>query len=215
LDDGLARLNEILDAWGTQRLTMPHTLRTTHTLTSDTASYTVGIGGTINIVRPIAIDWATIVTDISDDPATEIQIDVLAPKQWMRIRQKALTSGLPQAVYYDRDWSAGLARLYPWPIPDVSTTQVVLYTKEALTRFEDLTTAYSSPPGYMRAMRLALAVELAPEFGGSTRPSLARDAAEALGDIKRPNLQLERLDLDPAIVGEGVGWNYLTGEYDG
>lgn len=214
LTDGRLRLNEILDAWGADRLTIPSYLRTTHTLTANTTSYTIGIGGNINIVRPVSIDWAGLIIDTAGDPTTEIPIEVFTPQRWRAILQKGLSSSLAQGIYYDHAWTAGLGRIEPWPVPDVGTTQLVIYSYEALTEFADLTTAYSAPPGYMRAIRLALAVELAPEFGGSTRPTLAQDAKDALGIIKSANLRIVELQVDPALVSREGLWNWRTDTYN-
>ena len=50
------------------------------------------------------------------------------------------------------------------PVPDAALT-ITLVHDEAFTALASVSTSLSFPPGYERALRYALAVELAPEFG--------------------------------------------------
>lgn len=217
LADGLSRLNDMIDAWGIERLTIYFVLRTTQVLSANVASYTIGSGGTINIVRPNAIEAARIIVDNTATPVYEAPIDVLTDEQWERTPQKDLTSPLSSGIYYDHNWSAGLARIYPWPVPTVATTTLVLYTLQALTAFADLTTNYTFPPGYAEALRLQLAIRLAPEFGGLKDPSTRSDAILALARIKRGNIRPEEADLDNRTPGLRAAdlWDYRTGDFIG
>lgn len=56
---GLRMLNELIDAWGTQRLTMPALVRTVVPLTVGQTVYTIGVGGDIDIPRPTEIVHVT------------------------------------------------------------------------------------------------------------------------------------------------------------
>lgn len=212
LADGLVRLNNMIDAWGVQRLTMYQLLRTVEPLISGQASYTVGTGGNIPIVRPDQIDYARLIIDTSADPVTEIDLTVWTDQQWAAISQKELTNPLVQGIYYDRGWTAGLGIIYPWPIPDVGTTELVLYTKQALTAFADLTTVYTFPPGYVEALQYNLALRLAPEFGGLRDQATMQLAREALGLIKRANIQPVVATMDSALIPRGEYFDWRTGE---
>lgn len=211
--DALLRLNDLIDGWATQRLTIYFQLRTTKTLTASTASYTIGSGGAINIVRPTVIENVGLIVDTTATTPTEIRLGPpFTLDQWAGISQKTLTAAQPQGIFYDYGWTAGLGIIYPWPIPSVSTTQLVLYTPAALTSMA-LATTYTFPPAYRRLLRFALARELAPEFGGwdGAKEALYQDA---MGDVKRSNFRLSDLALDPAILPTGRGlYNILTGGY--
>lgn len=213
LADGLLRLNDLVDAWGVERLTMYQLLRTLKTLASGTPTYTIGAGGSINMVRPDRIDYARLIIDTSASPVTEIDVAIWTDQQWAAISQKTLTNPLPHGIYYDRGWTAGLGLISIWPIPNVGTTQLVLYTKQALTAFADLTTVYTFPPGYAEALRYNLALRLAPEFGGVRDTGTVQLAKDALGKIKRANIQAVQVGVDSALLSPRDGmWNWYTGE---
>lgn len=206
LADGFTRLNDMLNAWGVERLTMYRVLRTTRALAASTASYTIGSGGAIDIVRPDKIEAAGLILDVNAVPVYEKPIDVITDQRWRRIQQKDLENPLAQGVYFDHGWSAGLGRVYLWPIPSVGTTTLVLYSLVALTAFADLTTCYTFPPGYGEAIRYQLALRLARDFGGLKDPETTTFlATTALARVKRGNIRPEEAALDPRTPGR-CGW---------
>jgi hypothetical protein len=208
--DALARLNEWIDAMGAEGLTVYQRLRTATTLTAATASYTIGTGGVINIARPVQIDRANLVLDTTATTPTEVPITVYTDQQWQSISQKTLTAAQPQGVYYDYGWTSGLGILYPWPIPTVSTTQLVIYTPVALTELATTATTFTGPPGYIRFYRTNLAVELAPEYGITVPDELREAAAESKAAIKRMNFRLTDLAIDPALLPRQAWYDINT-----
>lgn len=60
LADGLLRLNELVDAWGTNGLTKSFLLRTIVPLVAGQASYTIGTGGDVSIVQPTEITYVNL-----------------------------------------------------------------------------------------------------------------------------------------------------------
>ena len=214
LTDGLARLNDMIDAWGIERLTIFFVLRTEKTLADATASYTIGTGGSINIVRPASIESAGLILDTAADPTTEKPIHIFTDQEWQSIKQKGLTSTLVSGIYYDKQWTAGLATIYVWPVPTIGTTALILYTLQALTAFADLTTSYTFPPGYAEAIGYQLALRLAPEFGGLTDPATEKNATVALARLKRGNIRPVEVELDRATPGLHAGnvFDWRTGD---
>lgn len=204
--DCLLRLNDLIDNWATQRLTIYYQLRTTKTLTANTTSYTIGTGGAINIVRPTLIEAAGLIIDTTATTPTEIPIEVFTLQQWQAIAQKTLTAALSRGIFYDYGWTSGLAVIYPWPIPTVSTTQLVLYTPQALTAMT-LAGTYTFPPGYARLLRMGLARDIAPEFARPWTGDLQALYEESIGDVKRANIRLTDLSVDRALLPR-------TGFYD-
>lgn len=194
-------LNRWVDWLGTQRQTIYFLTRTAHTLTASTASYTIGTGGTINIARPVWIDSAGLILNTADATPTEAPIRVLTDDEYARIGQKTLTSSLSGAVWYDHNWSSALGRVYPLPIPSVSTTQLVLYTPTAITEFAAQSTDYTFPPGYERAIVYNLAHELTAWYPAATPPvNLPAMAMNSLADVKRANNRLSHVVIDPALT---------------
>lgn len=89
---------------------------------------------------------------------------------------------------------------------------IVLYTPTALTQFADFATQYTFPPGYAKAIRYNLALELAPELGIAVPPEVMRNAALSLGDLKRANHQPLEARFDRGLVGRGA-YDILSDEW--
>lgn len=208
----LTRLNDWIDSLGTERLTIYKLLRTEKALASGTASYTFGSGGAINIVRPVWLQDAGLIEDNTAAIPQERPIKVLTDDEWARVPDKTQT-GIVGSVYCNFDWSAGLALVSVYPIPNTATTTLVLYTPVALTEFANLTTDYTFPPGYRRFLRTNLAIELAPEYGRPLDPALVQQAIDAKAQIKRANHREADLRLDPAFAGSGLRYDGATDEY--
>ena len=209
--------NDFLDALGAERLSMFSVLRTVKTLAASTASYTIGTGGSIDIVRPLWIDTATLVVDTAATIPTEIEIEVLTDAAYAVWPSKTLEASQPSAIYYDHAWSAGLGRIYVLPIPDVGTTQLVLYTpQQPAAQFADFnTTSYTFPPAFRRMLRKNLALELLPSYPGvQPSPLLLKQAMESKTQFKAANLRPLQLRRDPALSTGGGTWNPNTDRYN-
>lgn len=194
-------LNDWIDALATQRQSIFYTARTVKTLANGTATYTIGSGGSINMARPLWIDNAGLIINTADTYPVEVPIRVMTDDEWALRAQKTLPSSMLLGIYYDHNWSAGLGLIYVWPIPNVSTTQLVLYTPTALTEFADQSTDYTFAPGYRRAITFNLANELAPWYpSAQPDPRVKAIADESLAWIKRANLRLSEVWIDQAIL---------------
>lgn len=212
--DCLNLLNDMVDQWGAERLTLFTTLRSVQNLSASTADYTIGTGGTFNITRPEFIEAASIILD-KGKPSTsriEVPIQMMNTSQWREVGIKGVTSTYPTRMYYDRANAAGLATISVWPVPTGSDVQLVLYVPQALSEFADLTTDYSFPKGYRRALHYKLAETLAPDYGRPWPPDKAQLANRAFGIIKEHNARpFALLKVDSALVGSGRGaYNWRT-----
>lgn len=194
--DALAWLNSMIDAWGLHNLTKYMLLRTATTLVSGTASYTVGSGGTINIVRPTEIRHAGLILDTGAATPVEAPITVLDDDAYAAWPQKTYQTTYTRAVYYDHNWAAGLGKLYPLPIPSVGTTQLVIYTPVSIAEFADRTTDYTFPNGYEEALEYNLALRIATPFGRTVPDVVALTARSSLAILKRANLRLSTVQVD-------------------
>lgn len=211
-EDARQRLNLLIDELFLDRQWLHRVTRVEKTLTAATASYTIGSGGSINTVRPIWIDSAFLVLDTSASPETEIPIEVFTDQRWQAIAQKDLTSRLVQGIYYDHNWSAGLGVVYVWPVPTVSTTQLVLNVPgTSVTEFADLTTDYTFAPGYKSALVANLAKRLCRLFGAPLPPELQEWAVESVARVKRANTRIPELRGERILPGGGGAYNIFTG----
>lgn len=210
-------LNDMIDDWGTQRQTIYKITRSVFALTANTATYTLGSGGDWNIVRPVWIDRVSVIPENSGSGNTgpmEIPIGLaLDIAEFQQICIKTATSSFPQAIYWDRGWTAGLSNVQVYPVPTASNAAIVLYTPTAVTGFTDLATEYTFPPGYAKAIRYNLAVELAPEFGIDPPDSVRKIAIETLADIKRANNAPIEAQFDAGLVGIRGRYNIYTDGY--
>jgi hypothetical protein len=182
--DGFDALQDLMDAFKTQRYLIPSSLRTVTPLVAGTAFYTIGTGGTINIARPETIEWARLVQDNNSTPTLEVPLDILTDERWAKTPQKG-QSGMVEAIYYDYAWNAGLGRIWVFPVPTTHTTSLVLYSPVAFPEFTDLQTTYTFPPGWNRVLRLKLAKALSAEYGRGFPNE--EELAEAWADVKRVN----------------------------
>jgi hypothetical protein len=213
--DALATANDLVDSWKLDPLWIFTLARVTKDLVSGTATYTIGSGGSINTERPVWIADARLVLNTGVTPPTEVPLEVFTDQRWQGISEKTL-SGQPTGIFYDRAWSAGLGTVNVHPVTNVGTQRLVLYLpSNPVSSFADLTTDYTFPPGYGRALRFNLAVELAPEYGKAVPPEVAMIAVDSLAKIKSANLRPVELVCDPGLVaatGRGGAFNWMTGE---
>ena len=193
--DCLLRLNDLIDGWATERLTIYTTTRTTWALVANQANYTIGPGGDVNIARPIFISDLNFI-DTTQTPPLEMSLSPLTVDAFAAIPQKGLTSKYPSCYYYNPTFP--LATLTFWMIPTSSALQGVLYAPTAVTEL-GLNDTIVLPPGYRRFLRDSLAVEVAPEFDVQPADALMMSAMEAKANIKRANIQLTDLVMDPAV----------------
>lgn len=207
--DALEMLNDLIDGWALQDFIIYFLLRTVVNLAASTASYTIGSGGAINIARPIDISAAGLILNTGLTPIQEVPITVLTDQAYIGVPQKTYSSTYPDGIYYDHGNVLGLGTIYPLPIPNQALSQLVLYTPQALTEMT-LAGGVSFPPGYRRLLKLALARELAPEFGGwdGAKEMLYTDA---LRDVKDKNLRMSDLSLGRLPTFGGLS-NIYTGQ---
>jgi hypothetical protein len=222
-NDALLRLNDWLDSLALERLSIYYVTRTAQDLASNKPSYTIGPGGDINMVRPASIESVGLILDSNATPVYEKPIDIFTDQRWQSIRQKNLTSPYIQGIYYDHNWSPmaapplpatamPLGTIYVWPVPNIGSTRLVLYTPVALPEFATLDTDYTFPPGYRRFLRTNLMVELAPEYGKQITSDQFRMATQAKAVIKRANVRPAEARVDPALVRSGEYFDWRTGE---
>lgn len=212
LADGLIALNEWVSSLGTQRSSIFEVRREVYSLTANVASYTIGPGGAFNTVRPARIDHVGLIRDRAATPAIEVSLGApMTDQEYRHVGNKAMTASHPAAVYYDHAFTgAGLGRLYPLPIPTTSAVDLALYIPRPMQEFANLSTLYAFPPGYQRAVRACLAIELAPMFEREPSAALVQRAQEAMTVIRRANRRSRTLVLDGGVLTTSGAYNIWT-----
>ena len=213
--DAIEIATDLLDTWRTERLTIAGVTRSVYSLVSGTQSYTIGSGGTFNQQWPASIvSWSIIPDDDATDP---IEIPKGRPytwDEWQAIRIKT-SDAQPSAMYYDRQYAAGLGNCLFHPIPNDSDNDVVIYSFVPAIISLVAATSYDLRPAFHRALRLNLAIELADEYGKAVTNVLERRAALALGALKRANIIPVESPIRPEyIIGNAASrrsYNIYTG----
>jgi hypothetical protein len=200
--DAFDILNDMLASWAGEKLLLFATQRSTYPLTPTLQPQTIGVGGTFNTSRPVRIERASIVSAGSETP-----LCILSDAEWQNLQGKT-SAGRPVSLWVDATYP--LMGLWLNPIPNVADT-LVLYTWQQLNSFVTATDSFDLPPGYRRAIRDNLAIELAPEFGVTVSAELANSADAAKTNLKRLNMQKSYLRSDAALLSGG-GFNLYSGD---
>jgi hypothetical protein len=205
----LSRVNDWIDGLATQGLTVYTNTRTTWTIVSGQASYTVGTTGNVACSRPVSpTDILNIgYQDTSLSPVEEFLLNrPLSEDAYAALSPKTLTATYPQYYYYNPTFASSLGTLTPWPVPTSSSLEGVIYTPTPVSEFTSTAETILLPPGYRRFYRTSLALELAPSFSVLPSPLLQEIANTAATNVKRSNLRLTDLSLqDVAWIG-GDPW---------
>ena len=213
---GLDRLNGLLNQWAGERLLIYQITRTTFTIVSGTASYTVGSGATVNIPRPLFIQHVYF-QDTSFDPDLEMTLSPLTDDAYALIPQKALTNTYPTCWYYNPTFTSAspYGTLTFWPVPTSSTIEGVIYAATQLSEYSATSDTFSLPPGYSRMVRTNLALELAAPFEKEPSVALVNMATESKTLVQRENTRLMDLWVDTATLGDsaarGRNWSAYVG----
>lgn len=187
LDDALAAANNLLDSWSSQRLFALSDLITTVALVAGTQSYTIGSGGTINIVRPMAIQAASIKVAVYSSVYTK-GLEIVNTDKWAKIPDRDSSGAIVDFLFYDRANAAGLGKVWLSPIPAGGTLEI--HSWAALTQFADKTTTISIQPGYQRALEHALALELAPQWDIKVTDEMVAALKDSLAAVRTLNAEL-------------------------
>lgn len=207
--DGLMVLNQMIDSWSADRLTIFTVKIDQFTLVPNQQTYSYGAGGDFNQPRPAEITRASIVSLTNPSQPLELFIDIYTDKDWQAIPVKNIQTTLPNGVYDDGAFP--LRNLSFWPIPTVAV-ETRLYSWTALNQFTTLTTNLTFPPGYLEALRYNLALRLIAEMPGEFNPVMVQTtlklATESLARVKTINQPDIEANLDPALSGKYPRYNY-------
>lgn len=175
-NDALLVLNDMLDSWSNDGLMTYSSALENFSLTGAT-SYTIGSGGTFNTTRPINILSAVVRLSNVDYP-----LEIITQDQYqLEINNKSVTSSTPQYLTYDNAYPLGTIKMFP--IPSSGST-LYLDSFKPLSNLTLLTTTVDLPPGWKRALKYNLAIELAPHYGVEPTATIVRNALRSMGAIK-------------------------------
>jgi hypothetical protein len=216
--DGAFALNTanlMVGSWGQQTSLMPIVSREVFALVAGKRDYTIGPTGDWVAVRPpsdntiegIAIQWA------GPSPQVETERALYDDEEYAAIAVKDLPGSVFVGASYNETYAGGLGTFSLWPVPNTSVNSFVLYRLQPLIPFVSLIATYDLPTGYEETIVYNLMLRLAGPYGKTVNPEDKQIAVQSLAIIKRSNMELRDLEIDPMLVHSGRGgYNIDTGE---
>ena len=206
--DALTAMNQMIDSWNTERLSVFSTQDQVFIWPAGELSRTMGPSGDFVGNRPVLLDDATYYRD----PSTNVSygIKFINQQQYDGIAVKTVTSTYPQVIFTNMTYPNIEMFVYPRP---TRALEWHFISVEELTKPAMLDTELTFPPGYLRAFRYGLACELAPEFGVEPSPRVQRIAMTSKRNLKRINNPDDIMSMPYSIVATRQRFNIYAGNY--
>jgi len=207
-NDALAALNQMIDSWNTERLSVFSTQDQVFSWLPNFATRTLGPTGDFVGNRPILIDDSTYFRDPSSNISFGIKL--INQQQYNGIAVKTVTSTYPQVMFVNMTYPDITMTVYPVP---TKVLEWHIVSVQELTTPALLSTPLAFPPGYLRAFKYNLACEIAPEFGVEPSPQVSRIAMYSKRNLKRINNPDDIMSLPYSIVATRQRFNIFAGNY--
>jgi hypothetical protein len=197
----LSTLNDMLDVWSNESLACYAILTQSFPLVVGQSTYTVGPGGQIDGPRPLRLIDQPGSAYLLDENQNRYLMTVLDEMRWNMQTTAVANSDLPDLMWYDPQFPLGVINI--WPTPAIGfTCSFTSYLQ--LADFADLTSPFSLPPGYKRAITTNLALSLKPYFAtAQIDPLILDEARTTKASVKRTNMRPQVATYDPEIVARG------------
>jgi hypothetical protein len=206
--DALRAMNQMIDSWNTERLSVFSTQDQVFTWPAGLISRTLGPSGDFVGNRPIQLDDSTYFVD----PGTGVSygIKIINQQQYDGIAVKTVTSTFPQVIWLNMNYPD--IEMYIYPRPTRALTWHFISVDE-LTQPATLATDLAFPPGYLRAFRYNLACEIAPEFGEEPSAQVRRIAMSSKRNLKRINSPGDIMSVPYSLIASRQRFNVYAGNY--
>ena len=206
--DALNAMNQMIDSWNTERLSVFSTQDQIFTWPAGLLSRTLGPSGDFNGNRPVLLDDSTYFRD----PGTGVSygIKFINQQQYDGIAVKTVSSTFPQVMFINMTFPDIDMYVFPRPLRDLEWHFISV---EELTQPATLATTLHFPPGYLRAFRYNLATEMAPEFGMEPSAQVMRIAMTSKRNLKRINNPDDIMSMPYSLVASRQRFNVYAGNY--
>lgn len=206
----LLYVENMIDAWAADRLTLSTQSRQSVTWPTTTSTQTIGpTGANITAQRPVWINQLNYVIP-GTSPAVEVPLGPMDEDSYAAQSIKGLASSLPTEYFYQTEIAQTYGTLFLWPQPSQSLT-LYLYAPQAVGVPTATSDTLIGPPGYQEAFVYQLAIRLCNPFGRPMPPLLPGLAGDAFARMKRPNNTPGLLSVDQALVpSAGGAYNVLS-----
>jgi hypothetical protein len=210
MEVALYALRALEDSWSNNSLMIYSFSPTNFSLVGGQKDYTLGPGGDWDIERPMNIQQAYVHYQATgSSQIVDLPIALLNDAQYAAIAVKNTPSTFPTALYDNGNYP--LRTISFFPVPNQSQ-QVTLWLWQPLASFTNINEPFSFPPGYLRAFRFALAVELAAEFGKDVPPVVSETAIKAVAELKNLNSVPQIMTCPSGMQSSGRTWNWITSQ---
>lgn len=179
LDDAFSAVNLILRNWNAQQIPCYSVQLQTVTLTG-AASYPLA-------TRPQRIKSAQVIAANGTAQPPGL-VDAVG---WTSVHDKTRTGIFAEVLYCDYGYPTATVSMSPRPTGGT----LEIYSFQKLTAFASLSTTIDLPDGYERALKYALAIEIAPEYGAQPSEAIVAVAAESKNAI---------VGLNATVLGEAI-----------
>ena len=231
--DNLVALNQMIDSWSTERLAVFCTQDQTYYWEAGARIRTLGPTGDFvyilatqseipivtqdedyigvddaTTLRPILLDDSTYFRD----PATNVSygIKFINQLQYNNIAVKTVQSTYPQVMFVNMTFPDITLSVYPVPS---RMLEFHFISVQPLANATTLATDLAFPPGYLRAFRYNLALELAPEFNVEPPPEVRRVAMYSKRNLKRINNPRDLMAMPYSIIARRNRYNIYAGNF--
>ena len=208
MQDSLMAMNQMIDSWNTERLSVFCTQDQTFTWPAGQITRTLGPSGNFIGLRPVLLDESTYYRDASTNVSFGIKF--INQQQYNGIAVKTVTSTYPQVIFVNMTYPDVTMTIYPQPTRDLEWHFVSV---QELSNPATLVTDLLFPLGYLRAFTYNLAMEIAPEFGVEPSPQVRRIAMTSKRNLKRINNPDDVMSMPYAIVATRQRFNIYAGNY--
>lgn len=219
----LGSFNDTVDDFKADVCMIYQTIMETFPLTAGTNFYTIGPGGTWNMVaKPqIIVKAGYVNTYVNPTEPLETAVHVYTDEEWAAIGLKTLTSTIIWGIWYETSFSGsptpGLGRVFVYPIITTGGN-IALYVPVPIDEVAADESGYATtlyiPPAYRKLFRTSVAIDIAGAFEMEPPPSLVKKHADAVRRVTRANAKPMTLRLPKALTRRSRtgGFNILTNQ---
>ena len=208
MQDSIMAMNQMIQSWDTERLAVFNTMDQIFIWPAYEMTRTIGPSGNFVGDRPIEIDDATYFKD--PQSGLSFGVKLINQQQYDGIAFKTVTSTYPQVMWVNNTFPDMTMTIYPVPI---KALEWHIISVEQLKEVDSVATDMTFPPGYLRAFRYNLAMELAPEFGVEPSQQVQRIAMTSKRDLKRINFPGDLMAIPYPIVATRQRYNIYANNF--
>lgn len=190
----MAKANEMLDSWSTERLNIFQIEETPLNLTAK-QSFTLGPGASdFNQTRPVKIEACIILVPVNGVNVRTGEAEIVGEQRWRQIKDLSATSNIPEIMY--PDYADPIMTLNFFPAPLVTVTTIAQLSQWLpLQQFASLTDEFAMPYGYQKAFVDGLRVVIMKSYGHPIGQDDAAMEQSSKDRIRQLNSQLPNLGI--------------------